>query len=191
MNKVELNDLARDIRAQAAEKGFWDVEDAMVKHIAKMHSELSEALQEDRMGHPMLYVDDIDALERITDPALFDGRKPEGIAAELADFVMMTLDLMHQVFFDAGELWETYKDEIRESMRTMCSEMPLYSLVCGEHGNLSSAIKGKWDCDGIGLIHMILTAELWLEQRGVDLWQVIRLKLEYNKSRPALHGRKY
>lgn len=191
MNKVELNELAREIHAQAVEKGFWDVEDAMVKHIAKMHSELSEALQEDRMGHPMLYVDDIDALDRITDPALFDGRKPEGIAAELADFVMMALDLMNNLFFDAGELWETYKDEIRESMRTMCSGMQLYSIVCGEHGNLSSAIKGIWDVDGISLIHMILTVELWLEQRGVDLWQVISLKLTYNKSRPALHGRKY
>lgn len=191
MDRNDLNSIAREIHAQAAEKGFWDVEDAMVKHIAKMHSELSEALQEDRMGHPMLYVDDIETLERIADPELFDGRKPEGIAAELADFVMMALDLMEQLFFDAGELWETYKDEIHESMRTMCSGMQLYSLVCGEHGSLCTAIKCYRDIDGIGFIHMILTIELWLEQHGVDIWQVIRLKLEYNKNRPALHGRKY
>ena len=191
MNKVELNALAREIHAQAAEKGFWDVEDAEEKHIAKMHSELSEALQEDRMGHPMLYVDDIDALERITDPSMFDGRKPEGIAAELADFVMMALDLMEQLGMDAGELSEEYRIDVRVFSDDACNIAKLYTLVYNMHGTISDAVKRIDNIDEISLIFMILQVELWLEEHGVDLWKVIRLKLEYNKSRPALHGRKY
>lgn len=191
MDRNDLNSLACEIHAQAMEKGFWDVEDAMVKHIAKMHSELSEALQEDRMGHPMLYVDDIDALDRITDPALFDGRKPEGIAAELADFVMMAMDLMCNIFVDTGTLSEGFLNYVRCECRDLCSRMKLYSLVLCLHGHISAGWKGDYNVDETDLIIMITTVELWLEQRGVDLWQVVRLKLDYNKNRPALHGRKY
>ena len=89
---IDLNKLADELHAAAVEKGFWAVDDAEEKHVAKMHSELSEAVQEDRCGRPLLYVDDIEVVDRITNPAMFDGRKPEGVAAELADFVMMVLD---------------------------------------------------------------------------------------------------
>ena len=29
------------------------------------------------------------------------------------------------------------------------------------------------------------------KDKGYDLWQIIRQKMEYNKSRPKLHGRAY
>ena len=47
---VDLNKLAAEIHEAAVKKGFWSVEDAEAKHIAKMHSELSEAVQADRAG---------------------------------------------------------------------------------------------------------------------------------------------
>ena len=188
MDRNGLNSLACEIHAQAVEKGFWDVEDAMAKHIAKMHSELSEALQEDRMGNPMLYVDDIDALDRITDPALFDGRKPEGVAAELADFVMMTLDLAEDIGLNISEIsLRGYGGIINDHGRE-----PLYRFVVIMHDRLMYAVYGsETNYKAIQFKVMISCVNRWLEQRGVDLWQVVRLKLTYNKSRPALHGRKY
>ena len=188
MDRNGLNSIACEIHAQAVEKGFWDVEDAMAKHIAKMHSELSEALQEDRMGHPMLYVDDIDALDRITDPALFDGRKPEGVAAELADFLMMALDYAEEIGLNIAEINLCGCDGLINDY----GREPLYKFVVCMHGYLMYAFNGtdkNYIAQTIAL--MIASVKRWLEQRGVDLWQVVRLKLEYNKSRPALHGRKY
>lgn len=191
MVKNELNELAHDIHAEALEKGFWDVDDAMVKHIAKMHSELSEALQEDRMNHPMLYVDDIDALDRITDPALFDGRKPEGIAAELADFVMMALDMMVLMGINVGKIGEDFAYTLTSYYEPKGIGIKLPRLIHILHGGLSSATIHipyvDWNC----LLNLVSIIDIWLIQHDVDLWQVVRLKLDYNKSRPALHGRKY
>lgn len=184
---IDLNKLAEGLHAAAVEKGFWDVDDAEEKHVAKMHSELSEAVQEDRCGRPLLYVDDIEVMDRITDPAQFDGRKPEGVAAELADFVMMVLD------------WAKARDE----MIAPPSEVFLSSDVSDITDALLPHLANNMH-EGIVLVHndwipspavqfafMTHFVNLWLEARGVDLWQVIRLKMEYNKSRPALHGRLY
>lgn len=196
MDRNGLNSLACEIHAQAVEKGFWDVEDAMAKHIAKMHSELSEAIQEDRMGHPMLYVDDIDVLERITDPDMFDGRKPEGIAAELVDFVMMALDLFAKESYDFGFAYLNCMESV-ENIRYEFAERPLYEMVLLGHEAVSYAhYLSVGDCAECipwtqVAIPCVIAFEVWLNARGVDLWQVVRLKLEYNKSRPALHGRKY
>lgn len=38
---------------------------------------------------------------------------------------------------------------------------------------------------------MEYAVRVWLKARGIDLWQVICLKMEYNRSRPKLHGRLY
>ena len=192
---IDLNKLAQELHEAAVAKGFWDVEDAEIKHIAKMHSELSEALQEDRCGRPMLYVDDIEVEARITDPAMFDGRKPEGVAAELADFVMMLLDMTQRHGkLDLNDMTDAYRDQSRKNMSKVLEDMPLHLFVLILHKNFVFLLFP----DLVYVPHIMYPfgfvlygVELWLEQRGIDLWQVIRLKMEYNRSRPALHGRLY
>lgn len=189
---VDLNKLAQEIHEAAVKKGFWDVEDAENKHIAKMYSELSEALQEDRMDRPMLYVDDIEIGDISTNPADFDGRKPEGIAAELADFVMMVLDFAAAIGLDVQSIIDLADKEFRGFALNDYKEMPLYKLVLECHSALTEATLLKKITDLFtGMCIMICGVNMWLEQRGIDLWQVIRLKMEYNKARPPLHGRKY
>lgn len=182
---VDLNKLAAELHAAAVKKGFWDVEEAEIKHIAKMHSELSEALQEDRCGRPMLYVDDIEAMERITDPTVFDGRKPEGVAAELADFVMMVLDWAAA----SGDiLLDTDATFHRDAT---ISALSLPELVCNMHEMLALVDYVTMVPEGFMRTSIPYMISEWLEARGIDLWQIIRLKMEYNKSRPKLHGRAY
>lgn len=184
---INLNKLAEEIHAAAVEKGFWDVEEALEKHVAKMHSELSEAVQEDRCGRPLLYVDDIDVMDRITDPAQFDGRKPEGVAAELADFVMMALDWAKQ----RGEMIAPPEEVFVAGNAGDIQNASLAHFVNNLHEGIS-LIHNDWiSCPAIHFAFMVHFVDLWLKARGIDLWQIVQLKMEYNKSRPALHGRLY
>ena len=184
---IDLNKLAAELHDAAVEKGFWAVDDAEEKHVAKMHSELSEAVQEDRCGRPMLYVDDIEVMDKITDPAQFDGRKPEGVAAELADFVMMVLD------------WAKARDEMIASPSEVfvsgnaddITDALLPHLVNNLHEGIALVHNDWVPCPAVQFAFMTHFVDLWLRARGVDLWQVVSLKMEYNKSRPKLHGRLY
>lgn len=45
-------DFGRRVHANARAKGFWDTERSDAESIALMHSELSEALESVRHGHP-------------------------------------------------------------------------------------------------------------------------------------------
>lgn len=191
---VDINAVAAELHKDAVERGFWSVDDALMKHFAKMHSELSEALQADRCGCPMLYVDDItipDGPE--TDINKFDGRKPEGVAAELADFVMMLLDMTVQLDVDIGELLEDQRYSYYSDTYVHYSKLELHQIVLGGHRALHLLLYENDNMEQLGsaLLYCVFGVELWLKQRGVDLWAVIALKVAYNKNRPKLHGRKY
>ena len=174
---TDLNKLAEELHAAAVEKGFWDVEEALDKHIAKMHSELSEAVQADRIG--MMY-----DMER-------DGAKPEGVAAELADFVMMALD-----YFEYGNVtklvFKAYYEYLNE-VEKVVKNATLPVLVNSLHESVTKAHSSKIGFEEtlIATLFMVAAPEVWLNARGYDLWDIIRQKMEYNRSRPALHGRLY
>lgn len=184
---IDLNKLAAEIHEAAVAKGFWAVEDAKEKHLAKMISELGEVVQEDRCGRPLLYVDDIKVMDRITDLSMFDGRKPEGVAAELADFAMMTIDL--GAYFDGKfpdvpiEAWNE-----AEGVEEFYKGTEPYVLVNGLAVYLIRVMDSH---DTEPFLQILYAIHTWLRVRGIDLWEIIRLKMEYNRSRPPLHGRKY
>lgn len=172
---VDLNKLAAELHAAAVEKGFWDVEDAENKHVAKMVSEIGEIVQADRAG--IMY-----EIER-------EGAKPEGIVAELADFVMMTLDLLVQLDADFDAVAETCSDysalkAITEHTKTHMLAMALAAELIAFAADADSTM-------GSTLAYTIHIAAAWAETHGYDLWDIIRQKMEYNRSRPKLHGRVY
>lgn len=174
---IDLNKLAEEIHAAAVEKGFWDVEDALEKHVAKMHCEISEAVQADRAG--IMY-----EVER-------DGAKPEGVVAELADFVMMTFDLIET----AGTVDEVLEyisvaEETAEEMMIHARSLPTIAVAL-HHATCEIVSDASDDDKHIIATSMIAIPYAWLKDKGYDLWQIIRQKMEYNKSRPALHGRLY
>ena len=122
-----LNELAKEIHENAVEHGWWDEPRSFGEVDALCHSELSEALEEHRDGRPMVYVLDLEgdnnAVPRLEeDIDKFNGRKPEGVAVEMADCIIRILD--------------------------------------------------------------------WCGKEGIDIDKIIRLKMEYNKTRPYRHGGK-
>lgn len=171
---VDLNRLAQELHAAAVEKGFWDVEDALKKHVAKMHSELGEVIQADRAG--IMY-----EVER-------DGAKPEGVVAELADFVMMMLDyIIHVMETDAEKLLN-----MNVEIDDMSADVPTYTIVNILHTALVNITRVTCKENILHDIMMSMYIPItWCSLHGYDLIDVIRAKMDYNRSRPKLHGRAY
>lgn len=170
---IDLNKLAAEIHAAAVEKGFWDVEDAEEKHLAKMISELGEVVQADRAG--IMY------------EVEHDGAKPEGVVAELADFVMMLMDL--QMHFDN----EFPEDDIESWNEAEDTEALVGETAYNLATLLAMNLFDSWHLsDDDPTLVMVYLSYKWCKLHGYDIWQVIRQKMEYNKkSRGYLHGRLY
>lgn len=171
---TNMNQLAKEIHEAAVQKGFWDVNDAVKKHAAKMISELGEVVQADRAG--VMY-----EIEH-------DGAKPEGVVAELADFAMMTLDLCEVCEFYVPDVDVSAWRECDDEMQERCENFTVYNLV----GCLNATFNACGGDDAnFRALDIIWVIYHWLLARGYDLPEIIRQKMEYNKSRPALHGRAY
>ena len=176
---VDLNKLAAVIHEAAVKKGFWSVEDAVEKHLAKMISELGEVVQADRAG--IMY-----EIER-------ESAKPEGVVAELADFVMMAMDMYVFVGIDINSVVEIMTfDEYCKCLGAEVSECPAYSIVNLLITALNAFIDSDTSADVKGCV-LVTTYGVccWALAQGFDLWGIIRQKMAYNESRPALHGRLY
>ncbi len=114
---MNISEIVSRAHENAVKKGFWDPAPEFGTAIALIHSELSEALEEARAGRPNIY---FDVCANIAGPeycgkcgrdgklfvpkgdhgASFCGRKPEGVAVELADAVIRIADLCGHMGID-------------------------------------------------------------------------------------------
>ena len=73
-----INEYAKDIHENAVEHGWWDDPRSFGEIVALCHSELSEALEADRAGEPLVWEQ--------------DNGKPDGVAVEMIDCLIRILD---------------------------------------------------------------------------------------------------
>ena len=188
---LDLNEFAQEVHAVAVEHGWWDGEENndIDTKIALIHAEWSEALEEYRAGRPMVWhaclecgdVCDGDACGEWVDGGCeLDemAKKPEGIAVELVDGVIRILDLM------------AAKDVDFAQAGYICSgKRTLPQLVAVLH--YATAMSDPEDDDAASWLSGCIEAvREWLEDQGVDMDEVLRLKHEYNKTRSYRHGGK-
>ena len=88
---MNLNTWASEIHELAVEKGWWDSDKDFGELIALIHCELSEAYEQYRNRTPLYYEDD---------------NKPEGVAVELVDVLIRTLDVLSNLGVDIDDLVE-------------------------------------------------------------------------------------
>lgn len=93
-----INELVKQVHENAANHGWWEQERSFGELIALCHSELSEALEEYRNGHPVNK--DIGLPIKYYSGGGYNATlptkcctKPEGIAIELADTVIRIMDI--------------------------------------------------------------------------------------------------
>ncbi len=182
---LDLNAFAREVHAVSVEHGWWEGEENndIDTKIALIHAEWSEALEEYRAGRPMVYVPITGSASEggwryEVDLNEFAGRKPEGIAVELVDGVIRILDLMAAKDIDFAQA-----GYICGGKRT------LPQLVAVLH--YATAMSGPEDDDAASWLSGCIEAvREWLEDQGVDMDELMRLKHEYNKTRSYRHGGK-
>lgn len=199
MKEKTITEIAKEIHDNAKAHGWWDEPRTRDEIHSLIHSEWSEALEEYRAGRPMIW-HHCEAGAQAHEPSICENNtecftktatasgqvcadmnpKPEGIAVELIDGVIRILDYYGKMGSDIEEI-EIYpvKDT---KLPFVVAE--LHSLTAASYQDAELA-----DAEGVAMdaVHLVFS---WLSDKGVDPWQVMEIKHEYNKTRPYKHGGK-
>ena len=112
---MEINEMVKKAHENAVNHGFWNPPLDFGTAIALIHSELSEALEEEREARPMVWYkcneddgvstcapqDETDCLMYGKENLCkYRSKKPEGVAVELADAVIRIADLCGHLGID-------------------------------------------------------------------------------------------
>lgn len=180
--KQELNALRDECYKIACEHG-WHDEKLSERHcLCLVITELSEAVEADRIGRHADLKSFNEAINGFACEIAFEGYIKDTVEDELADAAIRILDLAGMMGDDIGigvtdiAKQGDYSVELAyfESARfTEC----IFSIV----EDLMTV-----GCD-LALFDLFLLAEV----HGFDLNEHIKLKMEYNRTRERLHGKKY
>ena len=191
-NADTLNRYAKDCHQRAVAKGFWDGTHSVGHYLMLAFGELHEAIEADRLGKwAKLDHDTIDTLQRIEGAPYaqtFLREVKDTVEDEIADAVIRLLDLLG-CLLDGRELQARKVNRVNsvygeDGIPPMLTDalIPIVATLC----------EADADCDTTtGILYAIKSLELLCDHLGIDLMTHIDLKLKYNATRPALHGKKY
>lgn len=185
--KRDLNKIAKKIYEANKAKGFHDVEYSNDHYLMLVITELSEAVEADRKGcraNTDQYVEWMNGYTPEDSPIIFEHAFLTNIKGtieeKLADAAIRLFDL-------AGlrkiQNMEIYVNEPDHCNLSFCEDMYyiVYDLI---NRNRYAVIRSVIE----NTINQIFKLSM---NYGIDLWWYIELKLQYNKTRPERHGKKY
>lgn len=194
MTEEKIKRLSESIHQWAIDKGFWDGEHSDEEKMVLVITELSEAVEADRKNwraHLLTYENCTEADDILeADMSLyliqsFEKFIKDSIEDELADAYIRLLDLgkaRNIEFYDYSDEWDgmrgiayynfcnkSFPEIIHACMVAVLSPKPIETRIN------QSMISIAWVCD----------------HYGIDLERHIELKMEYNRTRGRMHGKKY
>ena len=175
--------LALYAHQQAEAKGFWDEQHHEDHYLMLVLTELAEAVEADRKGKwARLDPDTIDTLERIDGAPyaqMFLREVKDTVEDEIADACIRLLDLIGSKVKEDEELGVMY----------VCPPSEVEPLT----KTLFHVCNSLHDSKPIGYRTVLPLCLLRAISRRYefDLMKHIELKMKYNETRPALHGKKY
>ena len=192
-NADVLNRYAKDCHERAVAKGFWDAPHSVGHYLMLVVSELSEAVEADRIGKwAKLDPDTIDTLQRIAGAPYaqeFLREVKDRVEDEIADAVIRLLDLLGWMLKDRALSETEVETDLGVSAFYIAGEMtlaealwPILQEAC--------CLCGKY-AHRYAILYAIKSLELLCDHLGIDLMTHIELKTKYNATRPAKHGKKY
>lgn len=196
-NADTLNRYSKDCHDRAVAKGFWDVPHSAGHYLMLAYGELHEAIEADRIGKWVkLTPEQIEELRELEGEAFaqaFLRMVKDTVGDEIADAVIRLLDLL-------GWLLKTKRTT---EILTESDLSKVYGILDtprpGEELTLLLLrivvdTSGYWRLGLLrekGILYALKSLEQLCEHLGIDLMAHIDLKLKYNATRPALHGKKY
>ncbi len=185
--QTELTALRDECYKIACEHGWHDVERSERHFLCLVITELSEAVEADRKGRHADIKTFNAALDGFECEVAFEAYIKDTVEDELADAAIRILDLAGKEDFYLGYCDDDdfYNDGVLGvSLRTERSYFKKHSFTESVFTIVEEISDRGWD---VALHEIFILADVI----GFDLMEHIRLKMEYNKTRERLHGKKY
>lgn len=176
---MKINELSKEIYETCVEKGFWDKPDIPQKLLLVI-TELAEAVEADRKSN---YTKDRHCYGAKLSIVLFERNVKDKFEDELADALIRIMDIAYHTKTDLRLYYRNRPDLTRDLSKDLM-------LVIGQ---IYESFKLIGDTAGFSL-HITNAFNLLLEiaeQKGIDIEWHIKAKMEYNKGREKLHGKRY
>ena len=184
--------LSKDCHQRAVAKGFWNEMNSVGHYLMLAFGELHEGIEADRIGKwaklTTGQIDELRGLEGTSFVQEFLREVKDTVEDEIADAVIRLLDMLGHLFGvmlpPSGfieRISGEYDDREPPKMLTEAL-MPIVAETSGLF-SLSNYM--------VGIFYAIKSLEQLADHLGIYLMAHIELKLKYNETRPALHGKKY
>jgi len=200
MEDKRIIDYIKEIHNIAKSKGWWENPIKIEDLILLSNCELSEAVEELRKGHSTnhVYWSDI-----IQSDGTVTSNKPEGFPIEISDILIRIFDYLGYIceikgaynwngiyFYSFDEILE---DNFEETFKKV---LDIYTLDERYHGDINQKLyylgkelfKVEKYQDLIKVIILILNLDY---RFTLDLEGAMKIKIEFNRTRPYRHGKRF
>ena len=190
-NADTLNRYAKDCHERSVAKGFWDVPHSIGHSLMLAYGELHEAIEADRLGKWVKLtpeqIEELWGLEGSAYAQAFLRMVKDTVGDEIADAVIRLLDLLGWMIESGAPIvgLDYVRGEFENTTPPKGLTDALLRVVC------SSVLPLSFCSTLEAVLAPIKSLEQLCDHLGIDLMVHIDLKLKYNVTRPALHGKKY
>ena len=186
---MNLTDLQHEAHAIAVAKGWWDETTTFGDRIERIHGALSEAGKASRapafrgdLGWRYVPILDDEDTDRIV------GNKPVGVAAELADAVILVADMAEHYDWDLSG-WQGEPEPLPMTNPTFGDWISfLHAGLSLAFASLCATLERDEWIEPLKALLREITA--MAANYGTDLDAAIQAKLEYYRTRPNRQGGK-